>query len=651
MFDQTPVGNERQGGKSRFAVGFIAASALWILLILAIVQYGRTPRSGASTAIPAATQVPAASPSPVIHEAAGTQQSIAAQVAERLASLHVPAKKVSLPSDLSLQADLAIKRGDFATASRIANALLARSKIAGWSFYPFDAFMSTLVGAGNDPQLEWRLHEWRQQVPDSALAYLISARYFYITGWAVRSEDVNSEIPPQDMRLFEEDLATAAGDVRRSIALNPHNPWSRYFLLRTLAGRGNTMQVETAFQQAIAAYPAYYAPYRQRLFTLTPKWGGSVAAMDSFVDHFAGRAPASSPLKLLYLQLYGYLADAAAFDCSWHHEWTDSCMEAEMSRTVPQQMGDDLLQALRLDKASDPIAYGNALWPILGRMVSLGGSNDWSGLGALLQMAGHVMGSDEQLMDRRPGHNSYVLDDIDARIFQQMGDSTDAEQKFTEALSDIENTTFPDEALKDEAMGAVYDHMMSFADANRRFVDVIAYQAAANAIAGSNHGDMPYETCYAYWHLKLADQAVKACTRLIDGNGNYLQSRYWRAAAYEQMHDWHDALANFEPIAEGANNWFRVGAAIDESVIYGDMHDPAGQLRSMNSHPFLFDPALQSSDDLATAFNNRCYAYMQLGQLHKALADCTTSLKYGHIPDAYHKQLELMARLGIRTPL
>jgi len=42
---------------------------------------------------------------------------------------------------------------------------------------------------------------------------------------------------------------------------------------------------------------------------------------------------------------------------------------------------------------------------------------------------------------------------------------------------------------------------------------------------------------------------------------------------------------------------------------------------------------------------------MQLGHLHKAPADCTASLKYGHIPDAYHKQLALMARLGITPTL
>jgi hypothetical protein len=48
------------------------------------------------------------------------------------------------------------------------------------------------------------------------------------------------------------------------------------------------------------------------------------------------------------------------------------------------------------------------------------------------------------------------------------------------------------------------------------------------------------------------------------------------------------------------------------------------------------------------SFNNRCHAYMELGELQKALNDCTTSLQYDHIPDAYTKEQELMRRLGTR---
>jgi hypothetical protein len=50
--------------------------------------------------------------------------------------------------------------------------------------------------------------------------------------------------------------------------------------------------------------------------------------------------------------------------------------------------------------------------------------------------------------------------------------------------------------------------------------------------------------------------------------------------------------------------------------------------------------------DLAVSYNNRCYAEMKLGELKKALDDCTTSLKYDRIPDAFQKQQELLNLLG-----
>lgn len=649
MVEEATVQNESKGGTSRFVFGFIAASALWGALILVADQGWRSPAHGTPAAAPAGRQS-VASPKPVIHETPGARPSVEALSAQRLASLHIPVKTVILPSDLALQAEVAIKQGDFATADRIASAVLARSKLSGWRFYPFDSFMGTIVGAGNDPQLAWQLYEWRQHDPGSALAYLISAQYAYKTGWAVRGEDQPDEVPVKDMSLFVEDLASAAKGVRQSITLNPHIPWSYLLLLHTVSD-GNSPLVEAVFQEAIHAFPTYYPLYRQRLYMLTPKWGGSVRAMYAFVERYAGRSPSGSPLKLLNFQLYAYLADAAWMDCEQQSDPAqESCMRAEMSRTVSQEMGANLVQALRLYKASDPIAYSNALWPILGELASLRASNDWSGLGAVLQMAAKTMGSDDQLIDQ-PGHNNYVLDDITARVWAQIGNTANVRQKFGEAITDIEHTTFADEAQRDEALAAVFDHMTDFANDTHQWADLIAYQAAANAVGGSNQGYKPYDTCMAYHALNLQEQAVKECTRLIDGNGNYREAHYWRGHSYEALHDWDAALADFAPVADGADNWYRVGAALDMSYIYGEKHDFAGQLASMNEHAYLFDPALQPPGDLAVAFNNRCYAYLQLGHLHKALADCTTSLKYGHIPDAYHKQMQLMARLGIKPSI
>lgn len=172
MVDQPTGRAEQRVSKRRFALGFTAASALWITLILLVAYFWHTPDQGgrgtrqshvASAA--AARRGPVASRDAVIHDDPGTAQSVAALVSQRLASLHVPVKRTVLPAELALQAEIAIKQGDFATANRVASSVLAQSKVAGWRFYPFDSFMETIVGPGNDPQLARELQEWRQPSP------------------------------------------------------------------------------------------------------------------------------------------------------------------------------------------------------------------------------------------------------------------------------------------------------------------------------------------------------------------------------------------------------------------------------------------------------------------------------------------------------
>jgi Tetratricopeptide repeat len=73
------------------------------------------------------------------------------------------------------------------------------------------------------------------------------------------------------------------------------------------------------------------------------------------------------------------------------------------------------------------------------------------------------------------------------------------------------------------------------------------------------------------------------------------------------------------------------------------------ELEIFQKYPFVFDASLQPPDDLAVAYNNRCFAYMKLGELHKALEDCTMSLKYGRLPDALQKQQQLQKLLSAQT--
>jgi tetratricopeptide (TPR) repeat protein len=203
---------------------------------------------------------------------------------------------------------------------------------------------------------------------------------------------------------------------------------------------------------------------------------------------------------------------------------------------------------------------------------------------------------------------------------------------------------------KDEAAATVYDHMTEFARSTSQYLNAIVYYDAANVIGGVNHGDAQHLKCWAYNQLKRYAEGVTECSRVVaQSYGNTPLAHYSLARAYQGLGHWDEALAEFAPLAESADNYLRVGAAIEMSVIYGIKKDFAGEARSLNQHAYLFDPKMQPAEDLAVSFNNRCHAYMELGELQKALNDCTTSLKYDHIPDAYTKEQELIRRLGTRA--
>ena len=103
------------------------------------------------------------------------------------------------------------------------------------------------------------------------------------------------------------------------------------------------------------------------------------------------------------------------------------------------------------------------------------------------------------------------------------------------------------------------------------------------------------------------------CSRVVaQSYGNTLLAQYSLARAFQGLERWDEALAEFAPLADSADNYLRVGAAIEMSVIYGKKKDFAGEARTLNQHAYLFDPKMQPPEDLAVSFNNRCHAYMEL---------------------------------------
>jgi tetratricopeptide (TPR) repeat protein len=160
----------------------------------------------------------------------------------------------------------------------------------------------------------------------------------------------------------------------------------------------------------------------------------------------------------------------------------------------------------------------------------------------MLQVIADAMGSDNQLI-HEPGHNNYALDDVTARVWAQLGNP-------------------------------------------------------ANAVGGINHGGNQYYKCFAYFKLNHYQDAVDECTRILDTYGDSLLAHYYRARANEGLRNWDVALREFGPIADGENNYIRVGAAIDMDHINALRGNYAGELAILGKYTYLFDASLQPPDDL-----------------------------------------------------
>jgi tetratricopeptide (TPR) repeat protein len=138
---------------------------------------------------------------------------------------------------------------------------------------------------------------------------------------------------------------------------------------------------------------------------------------------------------------------------------------------------------------------------------------------------------------------------------------------------------------------------------------------------------------------------MRACTQAIrEDQSRNLNALYWRGMTYQELGNMDEALADLSAVADSEAD-FRTQASIAMSMIYFNRKDTQSALDVLIKYKYLYDPNTQRKDDLAVSYNNRCYAFMELGDLKKALEDCTESLKYGSLPDAYRKQQELIKRL------
>jgi len=628
--------------RANIVAGISVLVAIASLGIAGAVLFGRdrqlAPEIAASS--------PAAS-SAVTSPAADPSVTARAQAAAEYAKLNIPPRKAELISERATHLRDAVKKEDFAAAAAIAQAAFADSAVAGWDYQPFKDLAEDYPDLV-DPDFVRHLDSWVAAQPGAPLPVVLRAHYHYRRGWLLRGSDFANKVPAEDMRSFGREMNAALDDAETAIRIDQGNPYAYFLRLRILHGGGLSKRLFDAFEDAIARYPGYYPLYTIMLDTLEPRWGGSTTQMRDFVDHFAGPAPAQSPVKLLYLDLYGRYLQLTAHGC-WKAPKPQDCVAERLPDLATPALMAGVHDALQLYDTADPspaghYRFGLAIEPIFTQILS-----DWTAdtySGALLQLAATAMHSDTQLKQDNPGRNDYMIDKLLARSWLQKGYYENAIAKAGDALKDIAAATFPGEMEKDQAMAGIYVLMgEAYADLSQYPATIAAGQAAV-ALGGSNSRD--HVDCFAFGRLQAYAAALDSCNAALARHPDNLSTFFWRARAYDELGRKDEALKDYALVA-GSHNGFRGDAAIDMSMIYFARKDNQGALELLNGYPYLFDPDLSSENTVALAYNNRCYAYMELGDLQKALADCRQSLKYGSVPEAFRKEQELLKRLG-ETP-
>lgn len=360
--------------------------------------------------------------------------------------------------------------------------------------------------------------------------------------------------------------------------------------------------------------------------------------MIGFVAASVAGVPAHSPRRLLFLELYASILSAARVQCRGvPADSIDTCIDTRMLQSVPALVEREMKHVFDLHTTTDPYQVTVAVEPILGRMVAKSPGSRYAGI--VMQLTADTLGSENPLVTTTTGDDNHMLNTVTASMWLANGFLDNAVTKLTEAIDDLDHAPFPDAERAAFARSALYDRLAQVYRDLSRFDDAIVSHRAAETLSGPSFDEREV-ACTTYYLGKDYRGAGHECGRVYELHRE-ITALYWRAKARKKLDELDAAVGDYEQVA-ASRSWKRTDAAIALPVVQASRKDYAAAIDPFERSPCLFDVRGQRKSDLAVIYNNRCCVRMQLGEFDAALTDCTESLRYGNLPDAFAKQQKLI---------
>lgn len=172
-----------------------------------------------------------------------------------------------------------------------------------------------------------KIGEWRAQRPQSTVVDIAEAIILKEWAWSARGHGFANTVTPEGWKLFRERLQLAEAVLRRSREQSSGNPlWHEQYLEVALGLSWSEDKFRALYETAVARFPEYYPLYFERVRYLSPRWGGSVEAFDSYVTDVVRQTQAKHG-KMMYARLYWAFANAQGQDFALFEEseanWRD----------------------------------------------------------------------------------------------------------------------------------------------------------------------------------------------------------------------------------------------------------------------------------------------------------------------------------------
>lgn len=153
---------------------------------------------------------------------------------------------------------------------------------------------------------------WVSSTPEAYQPYLARGVFQYHIGWLHRGGRWSSETTNEKKLKLSEYLSKTSDDILKSLNIKEDSIVSYYYLMRVATTQGRQDESERLQRKALKINSSSYEIRAQHLRSLTPRWGGSLEAMQEYLVEISPAIKKYPQLKLLEGYIYNEAGEMQA---------------------------------------------------------------------------------------------------------------------------------------------------------------------------------------------------------------------------------------------------------------------------------------------------------------------------------------------------